>query len=36
MAVLVPELKDSKKPIFSLSPEFDSMIIWLVNSAKGF
>lgn len=26
MAVLVPELKDSKKPIFSLSPEYDYMV----------
>ena len=26
MAVLVPELKDSKKSIFSLSPEYDYMV----------
>ena len=26
MAVLVPELKDSKKPIFSLWPEYDYMV----------
>ena len=26
MAVLVPELKDSKKPIFSLSLEYDYMV----------
>ena len=26
MSVLVPELKDSKKPIFSLSPEYDYMV----------
>ena len=26
MAVSVPELKDSKKPIFSLSPEYDYMV----------
>ena len=23
MAVLVPELQDSKKPVFSLSPQYD-------------
>ena len=33
MAVLVPELKDSKKPIFSLSPEY----YYIVNKQrKGF
>ncbi|MDB4855797.1 hypothetical protein OAH79_01945 [Acidimicrobiia bacterium] len=33
MAVLVPELKDSKKPIFSLSPEYDYMVS---KQRKGF
>ena len=26
MAVLVPEFQDSKKPIFSFSPEYDHMV----------
>ena len=26
MAVLVPEIKDSKKTIFSFSPEYDHMV----------